>query len=55
MTVVAHTIFVEGFLTNPAVRSSLEGDGVTVSHDDRTIVFKIAGDLPLNLWNDKRG
>ena len=38
MTVIADTVVVERFLTNPAVDGGLERDGVTVSHDDQTFV-----------------
>ena len=53
VTVIAHAIVVKGFLTNPAVGSSLEGGSVTGSHDHGAFVFKIAGNLILNLQKTK--
>ena len=49
MAVIADTVVVERFLTNPTVDSGLERDGVVWRHDHGSFVHQIAGDLPLNL------
>ena len=49
MAVIADTVVVERFLTNPTVDSGLERDGVVWRHDHGWFVHQIAGDLPLNL------